>query len=191
VYLPMTAMPFAPSRVHMAVQVNAAADGMVTRLREAIWRVEPDLPIPTVRALPDWVTAATARARFESLMFATFGAVALLLVAGGLYGTMLYTVGQRRRELGIRLALGDAPLRVEGRFVSQGVVMAVLGCAAGIAGAWGFGRLLQNRLFEVQASDPATLAAGMAILLVVALVASWLPARRAAGTDPMEALRVD
>jgi predicted permease len=190
-YIPASSLTYAPGRVHMAVQVGVARDGLVRQLREAVWRVEPNLPVPIVQPMSGWAQASTARTKFESVTFSVFGAVTLLLVAGGLYGTLLYTVGQRRRELGIRLALGDAPARVEGRFVSQGVTMALLGCIAGAAGAWGFGRLLQSRLFGVQAGDPLTLAAGITILLLVALFASWLPARRAAGTDPMEALRTE
>jgi ABC-type lipoprotein release transport system permease subunit len=104
---------------------------------------------------------------------------------------LLYTVGRRRRELGIRLALGDAPGRLEGRVMWQGLRIAAVGCVIGVAGAWGFGRLLESRLFGVQAGDLVSTAGALAVLLIVALLASWLPARRAAATDPMEALRAE
>lgn len=190
IYLPTTAT-HGPGRAHMAVLVDRADAALGDRLREAVWRVEPDLPVPTVKALAEWASQATARLRFESLIFTTFGVVALLLVAGGLYGTLLYAVSQRRRELGIRLALGDAPARLERRVLWQGLRIAVVGCALGVVGAWGFGRLIESRLFGVEAGDITTTAGALIILLTVALVASWSPARRAAATDPMEALRAE
>jgi putative ABC transport system permease protein len=190
VYLPITAITW-PGRAHMAVLVDRADAGLGDRLREAVWRAEPDLPVPTVRALDDWASQATARVRFESLLFSTFGIVALLLVAGGLYATLLYAVGQRRRELGIRLALGDTPTRLERRVLTQGVRIAGTGCVLGLAGAWAFGRLVESQLFGMEAADPTTTGAALTILLVVAAAASWLPARRAGATDPMEALRAE
>lgn len=156
-----------------------------------MWRAEPDLPVPTVRTLDEWNSAANARMRFESLLFTTFGVVALLLVAGGLYGTLLYAVGRRRRELGIRLALGDSPAHLERKVVWQGLRIAALGCAAGAVGAWIFGRLLESRLYGVEGGDSRTILGSLAILMSIALLASWLPARRAAATDPMEALRAE
>jgi putative ABC transport system permease protein len=187
VYLPITTSSGGPA--HMAVLIDQPDDDLANRLREAVWRVEPDLPVPIVRALEDWATAASARTRFESLLFATFGTVALVLVAAGLCGTLLYAVGRRRRELGIRLALGQTPTRLEARVLGQGLRIAAVGCALGISGAWTFGRLLQSRLSGVEANDPGTIAAALGILMGVALVSSWLPARQAAATDPMEALR--
>ncbi len=120
-----------------------------------------------------------------------FGTVALLLVAGGLYGTLLYSVGRRRRELGIRLALGDAPGRLERRLLWQGVRTAAIGAVLGLIGAWASGKLIEQRLFGVEAGDPRTLTGALLVMLGVTIAASWLPARRAAGTDPMEALRTD
>jgi ABC-type antimicrobial peptide transport system permease subunit len=134
---------------------------------------------------------ATARRRFESLLFTAFGVVALVLMAGGLCGALLHAVGQRRRELGIRLALGETSARLEARVLSQGLRIAAVGCVSGIAGAWIFGRLLQSRLFGTHANDPTTIAAALAVLLSVAILSSWLPARRAARTDPMEVLRAE
>jgi ABC-type lipoprotein release transport system permease subunit len=114
--------------------------------------------------------------------------VALVLVAGGLCGSLLYAVGRRRRELGIRLALGESSLWLEGRVLWQGVRLVAIGCAFGVMGAWTSGRFLQSRLFGVDANDPRTIAGALGILLCVALLASWLPARRAATTSPMEVL---
>lgn len=188
-YIPAHAIPFAMNRAHMAVRVDGRMDGMAGRLREAVWSVEPDLPVPTIRTLGEWAAEATARARFEATMFATFGVIALLLVAGGLYGTLLYAVGRRRRELGIRLALGDAPRRLEQRVLGQGVLTAAAGCGVGVLGAWALGRFLASRISGFEAGDPVLLAVAVALLFAVAFTASWLPARRAARTDPLEALR--
>lgn len=188
-YMPAPTIPFPLERAHFAVLVDGPSEGLATRLREAVWAVEPDLPVPIVRSLPDWAGEATARARFEAVLFASFGGIALLLVAGGLYGTLLYAVGRRRRELGIRLALGDAPARLERRVLGQGVRTAIAGCAFGALGAWALGRVLASRLSGLDAGDPVLLGAAITILVAVALTASWLPARRAARTDPLEALR--
>jgi hypothetical protein len=188
VYMPPPSIPFPLERAHFAV-LTAPTDGLAARLREAVWAVEPDLPVPIVRTLPEWAGEATARARFEAVLFASFGTIALLLVAGGLYGTLLYAVGRRRRELGIRLALGDAPARLERRVLGQGVRTAIAGCAVGTFGAWALGRVLASRLSGLDAGDPALLGAAVTILIAVAFTASWLPARRAARTDPLEALR--
>jgi predicted permease len=190
-YMPAETVPFPIGRASVAVLPNGPIDGLPARLRDAIWSVEPDLPVPAVRTLRELAGEATARARFEALLFSTFGTVALLLVAGGLYGTLLYAVGRRRRELGIRLALGDAPRRLERNVLGQGLATAAAGCALGAFGAWGLGRALESRIAAVAPGDPALLAAAVVVLFVVALTASWLPARRAARTDPLEALRTE
>jgi ABC-type antimicrobial peptide transport system permease subunit len=136
-----------------------------------------------------WADMATARNRFDAALFAAFGAVALLLAAGGLYATMLYAVGARRRELGIRLALGARPARIKASVLGRGLGLAAAGALIGTAGAWASGRLLAARLFEVEPGDPSTFAVAIALLLATAALATWLPARRAADTDPLETLR--
>jgi predicted permease len=191
VYLPASRIPYASDHLHMAVLVGAHETGLTQRLRDAIWRVEPDMPVPIVRPLEEWASVATARSRFESLLFTTFGAVAMMLVAGGLYGTLLYSVGRRRRELGIRLALGDTPFDIERRVLAQGVGTAAVGSVFGLVGAWGFSRVLESRLYGIEASDPTTFVATIALLLIVTIAASWRPARRAARADPVEALQSD
>jgi predicted permease len=191
VYVPVEALPFAPFRAHMAVLTDGGAPGIAAALRAAVWRVEPTLPVPTIRPLAEWATAATARARFESTLFLVFGAVALCLLAGGLSGTLLYMVSLQRRDLGIRLALGATAARLERRVLLRGLTMAAAGAVLGAAGAWATGRLIESRLFGVDARDLRTLALATGLLLMTALVSSWVPARRAASTDPMESLRVE
>jgi putative ABC transport system permease protein len=191
VFVPPTALPFPPHGVHLAVLTAGAAPLPVGPLRDAIWRVEPDLPVPTVQPMSAWAADATARSRFESALVATFAGVALLLVALGLAGTLLYNVSLQRRNLGIRLALGATAARLERHVLRHGISMAVLGAAIGAAAAWATGRLIESRLYGVDARDVRTLALATGVLLAVAVVASWLPAQRAARTDPLESLRVE
>jgi predicted lysophospholipase L1 biosynthesis ABC-type transport system permease subunit len=190
-YIPMSAVPLLPFEgAHMAVLAEEGAEADLSqRLREAVWRAEPAVPVPTVRSMAAWADMATARNRFDAALFAAFGAVALLLAAGGLYATMLYAVGARRRELGIRLALGARPARIRASVLGRGLGLAAAGAFIGTAGAWASGRLLAARLFEVEPGDPSTFAVAIVGLMATAALATWLPARRAADTDPLETLR--
>lgn len=188
-YVPMKSVPFVPARASIAVRIEGAMPDAPRRLREALWSVEPDLPVPVIRSMDVWAEMATARTRFDSWIFTAFGVVGLLLAAGGLYGTLLYTVGTERRDLGIRLALGAKRRSLEARVLGRGLRTAGAGAALGGIGAWTSRRLLQNRLFGVEPGDPATLATAVAVLMVTAAVACWIPARRAAATDPIETLR--
>src|SRR5690606_11491947 len=135
--------------------------------------------------------AATSRARFQSALLSTFAVVALLLVAAGLSGTLLYMVRLQRKDLGIRLALGETAGRVQRRFLRRGFLLAAAGSLLGGAGAWASGRLIESRLLCVETRDFRTRASAAAVLLFSALLASWLPARRAAATDPLESLRAE
>jgi hypothetical protein len=185
----MTSVPFVPDRLTLAVRMEGLADDVPRRLREAVWSVEPELPLPLVRSMSEWARAATARTRFDWWLFGAFSGAALLLAAGGLYGTLLYTVGLDRRELGIRLALGARRRSVEARVLGRGLRTTGVGLTVGGLGAWPAGRLLENRLLGVAAGDATTLMAAIAVLLATAALASWLPARRAGATDPLETLR--
>lgn len=191
-FVPMEILPFGIPLAEVALRVrgDAPAD-LGRRVREAIWSVAPALPVPTVRSMDDMIAASTASRRFDGVAFTAFGLMALLLAAGGLYGTLLYTVGQRRREMGIRLALGADRRTVEGQVMTGGVALAAVGVAVGLAGAWFTGRFLESRLWGITPADPTALAGAAATLLAVAAVASWLPARRAARTDPVETLKAE
>jgi putative ABC transport system permease protein len=191
-YVPMSSTPFVEAAVSFAVRLMGAPAGDVAQqLREAIWTVEPDLPLPRVRPMTELAERATARTRFDAWIFSTFGALALLLAAAGLYGTLLYAVARERREMGIRLALGAARRSVEARVLQRGLRTAGIGAAVGGASAWAMSRLLRSRLFEIEPGDPRTLLSAVAVLMLTAAVACWLPARRAGATDPLETLRQD
>jgi ABC-type antimicrobial peptide transport system permease subunit len=132
-----------------------------------------------------------ARPRFNATLLALFAAVALVLAAVGLYGVISYSVAQRTREFGVRMALGATGRAVVGRVVAEGMRRTGLGVAIGLAGALLLSRLMTRLLFGVSATDPLTFAALSTLLGGVALLASWIPARRAARVDPVVALRAE
>ena len=176
----------------MAVKLRQAATAGVARsLRDAVWRAAPNLPVPIVRPMSEWMRQGSAGRRFDAVLFGTFGAVALLLAAGGLYGTLLYVTRQRHRELAIRLALGASRGTIERWVLRGGLVLAVVGVVVGLGGSWVVTRFLESRLFGVDRGDPWALVGAATLLLATAVVASWLPARRAGRTDPLEMLKAE
>jgi len=164
----------------------------VTRaVRDAIWSVDRNVPISEMTTLEHITGSAVARPRLLAWLLGIFGAIGLLLGALGIYGLLAFAVTQRRQEIGVRVALGASPRSVLRLVVGQGMGLAVAGVVAGIAGAFVLTRLMSAVLFEVQATDPATFALVVVVLLGAALIASWLPARRALRIDPVQALRYD
>ncbi len=129
--------------------------------------------------------------RFTLLLYAGFALLALVLAAVGIYGLMAYTVSQRTQEIGLRIALGASRNNVTSLIVGEGSILALIGLGLGIGGAVLVGRTMQSTLYGVQALDLFVIASVTAVLLVTALLASYLPARRAAGIDPMQALRME
>jgi predicted permease len=182
----------APSRA-MNVVVRSATDpsGLSGAVTGAIRTLDPDLPIYKMRTMEERVEASLAERRFSMLLLTLFAMLALGLAAIGIYGVMSYLVSQGARELGIRLALGAAPRDVLLLVVRQGMSISVAGMVLGLAGAFALTRFMRTLLYGVQASDPVTFAAIAAILTLVALVACFVPARRAARIDPMVSLRTE
>jgi len=160
-------------------------------IRDVVRGLDPSLPLYRIRTLADIVTQASARRSLTLLLVGGASGVALLLGAIGLYGVMSYVVTLRTRELGIRLAIGAPPDNVRRMVLRQGLAVAALGIAVGLAGAMVLTRFLAALLFEVSPTDPAILALAAVLLLMVAVVASWLPARRAAVTDLASTLRTE
>jgi predicted permease len=192
VYLPVERLPFPISQAHLAVRADPNVSSTVPEaLRQAVRSAAPGVPVPEVRSMSAWMRSATADRRFDSQLFGTFAAVTLLLAAGGLYGTLLYTAGQRRRELGIRLALGASRGSVERGVLRGGLTVGALGVLVGLLAAWLSTRLLESRIWGVEGHDPVALVGAAAVLLITTVLASWLPARRAARVDPLETLRVE
>lgn len=191
-YLPSWTGGYGFGRAHLAVRLRGdpPAD-LAASLREAVWRALPGVPVPIVRPMAEWMRRSTAGRHFNSMVFTAFGVVSLVLAAAGLYGTLIYHVRQRQREIGICLAVGATPARIEGQTLLSGVRFALLGCALGLLGTWAAGRLLARWIPGLGTGDPLTLVWAVAVLLGTAAVASWLPARRAGRTDPLTVLAAD
>ena len=162
---------------------------MLPSARRAVDGVDPDLALAQVRTLQEMLDRASAQMAFTMALLAIAAAVTMLLGLIGIYGVMSYIVSQRRSEIGVRLALGAEPGRVAGMIVRQGGAVALAGIGAGLATAFAGSRVIESLLYGVSPRDPVVFAATTIVLLAVALGACWLPARRAAKLNPIEALR--
>lgn len=162
---------------------------LVASIRSAVRQIDPDLPLDRVRTLEEVVTAALAGNRVKTLLLSVFAGLAVGLAILGVYGLISQSVGERRHEISLRMALGSQRGDAVRLLVRQGMTLVGGGLAIGLAGAFGFSRLLQDQLYKVAAADRWTYGAVLALLAAVALLAAWLPARRAARADPIDALR--
>ncbi len=189
--LPQVKRPF--FLLHMAYVVHVDGDpARVAGLMRARFReIDPNQPIQLISSMGDLVSATTAEPLFYSRMLGSFSALALLLASLGIYGVMAYSVAQRTREIGIRVALGAQPSDVFRSVIAKSAVLVSIGVAIGLAGAFAATRVLRTLLFEVTPTDAATFAGVSALLGCVALAATYLPARRATTVDPMVALRYE
>jgi predicted permease len=162
---------------------------IVPALRRAVQQINPDLPLVNIRTQDQQIGAAMRQERIFFTLTSGFGLLALALAAVGIYGIMAYSVAQRTNEIGIRLALGAQPAQIRGMILRESTWLAGAGTVSGLGAALVLTRLVKSMLYGIQPYDPLTLAAGVGLLLTVALAASWLPARRAAVVQPMDALR--
>jgi predicted lysophospholipase L1 biosynthesis ABC-type transport system permease subunit len=179
-------------RVSVAVRTNGAGTASLLRqLQDAVWSVNPNVPLAQVRTLDEMYEQSMARTAFTLVLLAIAGAMALLLGVAGLYGVIAYAVAQRRREVGIRLALGAQAHEIQQLFVRRGLVLVGVGVIVGLSGAAGFTRLMQSVLFGIGPLDPVTFTAMPVVLVAAAVLASYLPARRATKVDPIVALRCE
>jgi ABC-type antimicrobial peptide transport system permease subunit len=151
--------------------------------------IDPSLAVADVRTMERRVAASVAQPRFAATLLGMLAVVALVLAATGIYGVLAYGVAQRQREIGVRSVLGATPQRIVGLVVAQGLGLTALGLVLGTAGALAAAPLLANLLCGVEPVDPLTVASVAGIVTVVAALASWMPARRAARVDPSETLR--
>jgi putative ABC transport system permease protein len=165
--------------------------GFVRPLEQAVWSVDPTLPLSEVGALEDKVAASLGEQRFSAMALSAFGAVALLTALQGIYAVLAFAVAQRRRELGVRLALGATQVDLLRLVLRRGVVLTAAGLGLGLAGAFAGSQLLSGLLFEVEPLDPTTYAVAVTSLALTALGACLIPARRAARVDPVHALRYE
>lgn len=160
-------------------------------IRQEVWAIDKDQPVFDVRTMQEVRSLSVGLQQFNSMMIGIFALVALLLAAIGIYGVMAFVVTQRTREIGIRMALGARRADVLKLVVMNGMKLAVVGLAIGLVASWALTRFISNLLFGVQPTDPLTFSVVSACLLAAALLACYLPARRATKVDPLEALRYE
>lgn len=177
--------------VSYAVRTAAAPAGLADVVHEAVWSVDPALPVVNLRTMSQVVERSTAQQRFQALMATVFAAFALLLASLGIYGVVAYLAVRRRHEIGLRLALGAEASGVLRLILGQSMRPVLAGLIVGLACAAWLGRWIESLLFDVSAHDPTVFASVAAVLLVVSALACYLPARRASRTDPATALRND
>ena len=187
-------MPLAQSPAgSMDVVLRTVGDPLAlsNSAREAVWSLDRDLPIPRIQTMEQNLSERVAQRRLNMLLLGLFASVALILAAVGIYGVMSYAVTQRTNEIGIRMALGAQSGDVVGLVLKHGMALTLVGVAIGLIATFMLTRLMASLLFGVSATDPITFAAIAALLIGVALVACWIPARRATRVDPMVALRCE
>ena len=171
------------------VRTRMTAEALIPVLRKVVQSVDPDLPMIDVRTQREQINATMQVQRALAALATGFGLLALILACVGVYGVMAYSVAQRTNEIGIRLALGARPAQLRGMILRESTGITVVGIVAGVGAALLLTRLIKSMLYGIQSYDLLTFSTGVLVLLTVALAASWVPARRAAGVQPMEALR--
>jgi putative ABC transport system permease protein len=187
IYMPYAHDPFMFLRI--AVRSRAEPEALAGAMRAAVWAVDPGQPVSRVRPMADVVATSLAAERFNTVMIGTFALLALILAAIGLYGVIAYSVTLRRHEFGVRLALGADRRHILGLVLRQGLTLSAVGLALGLGLALLLTRLIETQLYQTTRTDPATLGFVACALLAIALIASYVPGRRAARVDPMGALR--
>lgn len=186
-YLPFKQLPW--SNMNLLVRTGSAPQSVVSAVRAQISAVDPDQPITHIQTVDELMDQSRSQPRFTMLLLGTFSATALLLAIIGIYGVLSYSVAQRQQEIGIRLALGAERGDILREVVRQGLTLAAVGIAVGLAAALLLTRLMASLLYQVGSRDAATFMVTPLIFVVIALLASYLPARRAMKVDPVEALR--
>jgi putative ABC transport system permease protein len=176
---------------NLVVRTSRDAAALAPLLKEAVWSVDGDLPVASIVTMEERLAASMAPRRLQTVLFGVFAVLSVLMAMVGIYGVMAYAVGGRRREIGIRTALGADARRVRNLVLRQGLFWTAIGLGVGLAGALGLSGLLSGLLYGITARDPWTFGGVSLLLVVVAVLACYLPARRAANVDPMEMLRVE
>jgi putative ABC transport system permease protein len=189
-YLPHTQIPF--NIMSLVIRTTVSDPGSLTSaLRRELAAMDPAIPLTSVKVFDEYVARSLARPRFNALLLSIFAGTALLLTAIGIYGVMAYSVAQRTNEIGIRIALGAAQSSIFRLVVGQAMTLVGISVVIGLAGAFAATRLLNSLLFGVGASDPVTFVGIVLLVSLVAFLAAWLPARRAARVNPIIALRTE
>jgi putative ABC transport system permease protein len=191
-YYPYTQqLPFGSSDMTLVVRSAGDPTNLTSAIRNAVLQLDKEQPISNVRTLAQSLSTSIAQRQFLMLLLGIFAAVALVLAAVGIYGVLSYAVAQRTHEIGIRMALGAGQRDVLRLVIRQGMLLTLLGVAAGLTAAFALTRLMTTLLFEVKPTDPLTFILIALLLLAVALLACWIPARRATRVDPIITLRYE
>ncbi|MGZ7057172.1 MAG: ABC transporter permease, partial [Candidatus Angelobacter sp.] len=175
--------------VHLFLRTSSDPLALATDIRKAVWSIDKDLPVSHVQSMTEVIAQSVAEPRFRTWLLGIFAAVGLALTLVGIYGVVSYMAGQRTREIGIRVALGAQRGNVLRLVLGQGVRLTVMGAIAGVIGSLALTRLLKSQLFDIKPTDPATLIGVAVLVLLVAVAACYVPARRATHVDPLVALR--
>jgi predicted permease len=178
-------------RMYFYIRTSLPAETFLATLPRVVARVDPNLPLEDVRTMPQQVRDNVFLDRFISVLSTAFACLATLLAAIGLYGVLAYTVAQRTREIGLRMALGAEPSRVRAMVLRQVALMTLVGGTIGLIGAVWLGTAAASLLYQLQGYDPAVLVGASLILAIVALGAGFIPANRASRVEPMQALRYE
>ena len=189
VYYPHAHLPFPV--MTLVVRTHKEPTALAAAVVGAVRSLDPRQPVSDVRTMNEWIASSTAQPRFNTALLGVFSALALALAIVGIYGVMSYAVSQRSHEIGVRLALGATPGEVRGMILRRGLQLAAMGVAIGLAAALASSRILSGLLFEIQPGNATTYVAVGMIWLVIAVAASWIPARRATKIDPIQALRYE
>lgn len=180
-----------PGGTNVVIRTHGDPLSLVPAMREQVKAIDPDQPIAAIKTMDEWIDQSTSTPRYRTTLLAMFAALAMILAATGIYGVMSYSVAQRTHEIGVRMALGAQRLDVLRLVVRQGMLLVLVGVGIGLFGAYWLTRVMASLLFGVTAKDPLTFVAVAALLSVVALLACYIPARRAMKVDPLVALRYE
>jgi predicted permease len=182
---------YVPSQMWVVARTRGEPSAITSSVRAIIREIEPSTPIATVQTMDEAVAASVASRRFTTSLIAGFALIAVLLAGLGVYGVITYSVNQRQFEMGIRMALGATRSYVVNQILGEGLRTGAIGAAIGLVAAWGATRLLTATLVDVKPGDPLTLSVVTLVLLTVALLAAWFPARRASAVDPVKTIRAE